>query len=91
MLNFNKMSIMSRKSGEIVNSMALLGSRPYFLLDSQSNIIQVNNLSKKLTLYNRDLDVLNKATYDDTLDKDYVAKDNQIAFVDLEKKFVIFI
>jgi hypothetical protein len=89
--NFNKMSIMSRKSGEIVNSMALLGSRPYFLLDSQSNIIQVNNLSKKLTLYNTDLEVLNKTTYDDTLDNVYVTKDNQIAFVDLEKKYVIFI
>ena len=75
--NVNKMSIMSRKSGEIVKSMALDGSRPYFLMDSQSTIIQVNKLSKKLTLFNTNLEVLNKTTYDETLGQVYVTKDNQ--------------
>ena len=89
--NVKEMSIMSRKSGEIVKSMALDGSRPYFLLDSQSTIIQVNKLSKKLTLFNTNLEVLNKTTYDETLGQVYVTKDNQIAFVDSEKKYVIFI
>jgi hypothetical protein len=89
--NVNKMSIMSRKSGEIVKSMALDGSWPYFLFDSQSNIIQVNKLSKKLTLFNTNLEVLNKTTYDASLSQVYVTKDNQIAFVDSEKKYVIFI
>jgi hypothetical protein len=89
--NFNNMTIMSRKTGQIEKGLTLFGNRPYFLLDAESNIIKVNNLGKKINLYNKNLDILIKTKYWDTLDIVYLTKDNEIAFVDSEKNNVIFI
>ena len=65
--------------------------RPYFILDAQNNIIQVNTLGKKVTLYNSDLELLNESIYDDHLDTIHITKENKLAFVDVEKKYVIYI
>jgi hypothetical protein len=89
--NFNKMSIMSRQTGNIVRSLNLIGNRPFFLLDVQDNIIQVNPLGKKLTLYNSDLELLNESMYTDSLDTCHVTKENKLAFVDVEKKYIIYV
>ena len=89
--NFNKMSIMSRQTGKIVRSLNLIGNRPYFLLDLQSNVIQVNTLGKKIALYNSDLELLIESIYEDHLDTIYITKENKLAFVDVEKKSIIYI
>ena len=89
--NFSKMCIMSRKTGLIEKCMSLRGDRPYFLLDSQQNIIQVNPQAKKIALYNQDFEFLISNTYGDALDVVQINKENQLAFVDMEKKTLIFI
>ena len=68
--NYHKV-FKSRKSGSIVKSMNLHGSRPYFLLDAQENIIRINNLAKKIALLNNDLEVVIENTYHDNLDTVY--------------------
>ena len=82
---------MSRQTGRIVRSINLIGNRPYFIVDAQNNIIQVNTLGKKVTLYNSDLELLTESIYDDHLDTIHITKENKLAFVDVEKKYVIYI
>ena len=82
---------MSRQTGKIVRSINLIGNRPYFIVDAQNNIIQVNTLGKKVTLYNSDLELLTESIYDDQLDTIHITKENKLAFVDVEKKYVIYI
>ena len=89
--NYNKMTIMCRQTGKIVKSMNLLGNRPYFMLDAQENIIQVNTLGKKITLFNSNLDFLVESLYSDDLDIVLVTKENKLAFVDVQKLYIIFI
>jgi hypothetical protein len=82
---------MCRKKGIIVKSMDLHGSRPYFLLDSQKNIIQVNSQAKKIALYNQDFELLIENVYSDNLDTVHINKQGQMAFADMEKKMIIYI
>jgi hypothetical protein len=58
------------------------------------------NLNKKCTmvyktydrtLYNIYFHILTKTNYDDNFDNVYVTKNNQIAFVNSEKNYVIFV
>ena len=89
--NFNKMFLMSRQTGRVVKSLNLIGNRPYFILDLQSNILQVNNIAKKITLYNSELEFLIENIYSDLLDTVHVTKENKLAFVDMEKKYIIYV
>ena len=89
--NYNKVFIMCRKTGMLLKSLCLHGSRPYFLLDSQNNIIVVNSLAKKIALYNNDLEMVIESVYNDNLDTVHINKHDQMAFVDMEKKTVVYI
>lgn len=89
--NYHKVFIMCRKSGIIVKSMKLHGSRPYFLLDSQKNIIQINNLAKRISLYSHDFELIIENIYSDNLDNVYLNRNDQMIFVDMEKKMVVYI
>jgi hypothetical protein len=89
--NYKRVFTMSRKTGEVIKSLDLHGARPYFLLDKQNNIIQVNSLAKKISLYNHDLELIIENIYTETLDNVYINKYDQMIFVDMEKKLIIYI
>ncbi len=91
MWNYNKVFTISRKSGDLVKSLNLHGARPYFLLDNQDNIICVNSQAKKITLYNQDLEMIIENIYSDNLDSVHINKQDQMAFVDMEKKSIVYI
>ena len=82
---------MTRDEGKIIKQLDLDGHRPYFLLDMQANIIQVDTLSKKITLLNSNLDVLIENVYLDVLDNVYITNENKLAFIDSDKKYVLFV
>ena len=82
---------MHRESGKVVNQVYLNGQGAYFLLDMQNNIIQVDILSKKLTLLNSNLDVIIENFYSDTLEGVFITKENKLGFIDSDKKYVLFV
>ena len=89
--NHNKMFIMERESGHVTKALTLEGHRPNFLLDCQNNVIQVDSLCRKISLLNSDLDVLIEHIYKDDLDEVFITRDNRLAFVDIEKSFVVYV
>ena len=90
MFNYNKAYKMNRATGQVVKSIELNGNRTLFLLDKQNNIIQVDKLDKKLILMNSNFEIINETFYSDNLENVFLTK-NKLAFVDIEKKYVIFV
>ena len=56
--NHAEMTIMDRVKGKVVHKKQIIsGDKPYFLLDTQGNIVQVNKLSKKVSVFNFDVEL----------------------------------
>ena len=82
---------MEREHGKVVRTLDLDGHRPYFLLDKQNNIIRVDSLSKNISLLNFNLDVLIQNEYSDYLEDVFITKGNKLAFICVDKTFVIYV
>jgi len=82
---------MEREHGKVVRTLDLDGYRPYFLLDKQNNIIRVDSLSKNISLLNFNLDVLIQNEYSDYLEDVFITKGNKLAFICVDKTFVIYV
>jgi hypothetical protein len=91
LFNVDKMTIMCRLSGLITTQVKISGDMPYFLLDTQSNIIQVNSLSKRIAVINYDFDYSVHNVFSDNLEDLYLTADNNLAFVDRNKEKVFFV
>jgi hypothetical protein len=89
--NRDKMTIMCRLSGLIKTQVSISGDKPYFLLDTQFNIIQVNSLSKRIAVINYDFDYSVHNIFSDNLENLYLTADNNLAFVDKNKENVFFV
>lgn len=86
MNNCNKVSILDRASGKEVKKIELKGYRPYFMMDMQQNIIEVNILEKRIAIYTSFLDILAESIYNDEYEYVYVTPANNLMFLDVEKK-----
>ena len=86
MNNCNKVSILDRASGKEVKKIELKGYRPYFMMDMQQNIIEVNILEKRIAIYTSFLDILAENIYNDEYEYVYVTPANNLMFLDVEKK-----
>jgi hypothetical protein len=91
MSNYNKVSIMNRLTGKEVKKIDLCGFRPYFLMDLQNNILQVNTLEKRLAIYNSELELLAENVYDDEYDCVHINPENKLVFLGTEKKSLIVV
>ena len=91
MSNYNKVSMMCRVTGKEVKKIELGGFRPYFMIDLQENILQVNTLEKRLAIYNSDFEFLAESTYDDEYDCVHVNPRNKLVFLGLEKKNLVVV
>jgi hypothetical protein len=89
--SMTKMSIMRRLTGEVKTEVPISGDTPYFLLDAQSNIIQVNTVSKRIAVTNYEFDYSILNYFSDNLEDVYLTADNNLAFVDKNKEKVLFI
>lgn len=85
------MCIMDRKTGNIKKKLDANGDPAYYLLDSQMNIIKVNNLCKKISLFNFDQEININNRYLECLDDIHLTQDDYLAFVDKYKEYVIFV
>jgi len=86
MSNFNKVSILDRVNGNEVKRLELRGFRPYFMMDMQKNIIEVNILEKRIGIYTSDLVFLSESIYSDEYEYVHVTPNNNLMFLDIEKK-----
>ena len=89
--NLSRMIIMCRQKGEIKTESLINGDSPYFLLDSQNNILRINNISKRIALINYEFGYDLQNVYSDYLDEVCLTADNNLAFVDKYKESVLFI
>jgi hypothetical protein len=89
--NFNKITIISRHTGNKLRSINLIERHPYFILDSQNNIIQVCTHEGKIKLYNSDLEFLNESLYENEFDTVEMTNKNELAFVDLKNNSITYV
>ena len=89
--NHNEMTVMDRKSGKTVHKKYIIGDKPYFLLDTQSNIVQVNRSSKRFSVFNIDMDYSIETVFDDCYSGVYATFDNHLALVNTDKKFLVYV
>jgi hypothetical protein len=85
------MSIMSRKSGLILKSILKTNEKSFFILDSQSNIIEINVFSSNIILHNLKLDIKIDSFYDNNFDSVSLIENQYFAFVSLNKTEVTII
>jgi hypothetical protein len=90
--NHAEMTIMDRIKGKVVHKKQIMsGDKPYFILDTQGNIIQVNKLSKKVSVFNFDVEFSIENNYDDCYDGVFSTCDGHLALVNGQKKFLVLI
>lgn len=90
--NHAEMTIMDRVKGKVVHKKQIIsGDKPYFLLDTQGNIVQVNKLSKKVSVFNFDVEFSIENNYDDCYDGVFSTHDGHLALVNGHKKFLVLI
>ncbi|CAF0717126.1 unnamed protein product [Brachionus calyciflorus] len=89
--NRNQMVIMDRKTGLVSRSVESNGDPAYFILDPQNNIIKVNSLCKRISLFNYEHDISITNRYSDCFDDVFLTVDNYLVFVDKNKEFVNFV
>jgi hypothetical protein len=82
---------MERLTGQVVHKIPIKGDKPYYLLDNQSNIVQVNKTSKRVRIFNIEMEFSIETIYDDCFDGVYATVDNYLALVNGAKKFVVFV
>ena len=85
LFNYNKVFIVNRETGLEAKKIDLSGFRPYFMLDMQNNILQVNTLEKRITLYDSELVFLAEGTYSDHFEFVHVSSKNNLIFLEQEK------
>jgi hypothetical protein len=86
--NSNKVAVLDRLTGRELKKVELKGYRPYFIMDLQHNILEVNILEKRIGIYNSNLEFLGENVYNDEYEYVLVSHtpDNHLLFLDLEKK-----
>ena len=89
--NHQEMTIMDRINGNVVHKKTIVGDKPYFMLDIQSNIIQVNKLSKRILIFNVENEFLIENTYDNHFSAVFATTDHNLAFIDERKKYLVMI
>ena len=82
---------MSRKSGLILKSILKTNEKSFFILDSQSNIIEINVFSSNIILHNLKLDIKIDSFYDNNFDSVSLIENQYFAFVSLNKTEVTII
>jgi hypothetical protein len=89
--SLNKMTIMCRHTGVVKKELPVSGDTPNFLLDNQSNIIQVHSVSKRISITNYEHEYSIHNTFDDNLEDVFITAENNLVFVDKNKDKVLFI
>jgi hypothetical protein len=89
--NHQEMIIMNRLNGIIVHKRPVYGDKPYFILDSQSNIIQVNKLSKRICIFNIENEFSIENTYKNCFSAVFATRDQNLAFIDERKKYLVMV
>lgn len=91
LFNIKQMFLIDRKTGKVLKTLDSNGDPAYYLLDSQSNILKVNSLCKRISLFNFEQEVFIQNKYSNCLDDVYLTNDDYLAFVDKNKEFVVFV
>ena len=89
--NYNKVIVMDRQTGHIAKQFPTVSTRPYYMLDAQGNVIQVDTLEKKLTVFNAEFEFLCENVYNDEFEHVSVTKDNVLVFNETEKAYLVFV
>lgn len=89
--NSKKMFIMSRKLGIILNSIDKINEKSYFILDSQSNVIELNTHSNKIKLFNFENEILVESSYDLNFDDAFLIEDKYFVFVNKQKETLMIV
>ena len=89
--NYNNVYVLCRNTGKELRKMELSGYRPYFMMDTQGNVLLVNSLDKRIAIFSSELEFLAESFFNDELDCVHVNHKNKLHFVDTEKKSIIVI
>ena len=89
--NYNYVYMLNRKSGKEVKKLELSGHRPNLFLDAQGNVIRVNTLEKRITIFNSELEFLVENLYNDDFVCVHVNRENKLHFLDHDKKNLVIV
>ena len=85
------MAIMCRTTGTISKQIKKINEKSVFILDSQSNIIEIYEAGNRVRFHNFYLEVTVDSVYDPNFDSVSLVEDQYFAFVSISKEIVTFI
>jgi hypothetical protein len=86
MSNHNMVAVLDRATGKELKKAELKGYRPYFIMDLQQNVLEINILEKRIGIYNSTLEFLGENVYNEEYEYVLVSPANNLIFIDLERK-----
>lgn len=95
--NHVEMSVMCRESGDLVERQPIIsGDKPYFMLDSQHNVIRVNKASRRVCLFSIKHDFVIEAEFTDDFDAVCLTQEKEsdrdaMVFINNSKRVLKFI
>jgi len=90
---FTKKAItfMCKKTGMILKKAEKSNENSFFLLDFQSNMIEIDTYGNSIKLYNSQVDMNANSTYDVNYDKVCIIEDQYFAFVSADKQNIVIV
>lgn len=85
------MTIMCKKTGSILNSFEKSNEKSFFLLDSQSNVIEINTYGNYIKMHNFHVDMNVNSTYDVNYENVCLIEDQYFAFVSANKENIVVV
>ena len=85
------MAIMCRTKGTVWKQIDKMNEKSVFILDSQSNVIEIYVLGNRVRFHNFHLDITVDSVYDPNFDSVNLVEDQYLAFVSTNKDTVTFI
>lgn len=75
------MTLMSRHTGRVEKLVGKMNEKSYFVLDSQSNVIEINPKANHIRLHNFHLDLIVDSMYEEAFEYVHLIEDQYLAFV----------
>jgi hypothetical protein len=87
----NYMAVMSRTTGFVWKQIEKINEKSVFILDSQSNVIEMYVVGNRVRFHSFHLDITVDSVYDPNFDSVHLVEDQYFAFVSTNKDSVTFI
>ncbi len=89
--NKKSMTVMCKKNGCVLNSFEKSNERSFFILDSQSNVIEINTYGNRVKLHNFHVNMSVDSTYDINYENVCLIEDQYFAFVYSNKENITIV